>query len=515
MFFDQYQEFTEEFPDEARRYEAWKAENSKRGTKKGSDKSESKKRKRSKSPAADGKKVARKSRGKGSRKNLNDEDEDDADDEEEEDDEMDIAVVHDDNDDAGKDEAEFDEKPSRSAPPRRIKTTTNKTPASTPRSRSLTHSSSVSKKPQKRETTTGSTQPPIVIVDPAIDNQRTSKLIAGLKGIKQSDLPQHEDIMQTKIVPVDRAPFPADYKPAGMVFIHISHCIAFLIFPVSSHFRSLSFPCIVGGHAVLILEPYREFMSELPLDFISQEELQLVQAICSLSTATAVGKIIGVQSATSRGGSGPNQASSNEEDVQGSQEGNRPPDDALFVKMNIGGDHFKVLYLPFASPLMRTDVFLIDKTAYDKILKAPWLVPNAQVRRPFAADEDDGLGAEWLEGSIYHVRPDFKKNPYRSISVVWMKLEESPRRWFYAYTQTDNICSPWDLQLSKYVLPENIPSIVPLPSSLQGHTVDAMAVLAYLKRYICQTIMRQLMYLFLFDSSHFSDRISILFFCHI
>ena len=248
-----------------------------------------------------------------------------------------------------------------------------------------------------------------------------------------------------------------------------------------SHFRILSFPYAVGGHVVLILEPYREFVSELPLDFISQEEVQLVQSICSLTTATAVGKIIGVQPATS-GGHGSPRASTNEEDGQGSQEGR---EDALFVKLNVGGDHYTVLYLPFASPMMRTDVFLIDKTAYDKLLKAPWMVPNAQVRRPFAADEDDGRGAEWLEGSIYDIRADFKKNPYRSVSVVWMKLEESPRRWFYAYTQTDNLCSPWDLSLSKYVLPEHIPSTPPLPASLQGHTVDAMSVLAYLKRYIC------------------------------
>ena len=483
LLFYQYQEYTEEFPDEARRYEAWKAASSKHGTKKGNDKSESKKRKRSKS-SSDGKKIARKNRGKASRKKFDDEDEDDADDEQE-DDEMDIAVVNDDDDDAANDdEAEFDENTNRSASSRRVKTTVNKTPASTPRSRSSSHSTSVPKKSIKRETN-GSSQPPIVVLDPMVDNQRTSKLIAALKGIKQSDLPKHEDIMQTKIVPVERAPFPADYKPTGRTFIYITHCIVILIFAVSSSFRSFSSPFIVDGHAVLILEPYREFVSELPLDFISQEELQLVQAICSLTTATAIGKIIGVQPATSRG-SGSNQASANDE---GGQE-NHFPDDALFVKMNIGGDHFTVLYLPFASPLMRTDVFLIDKTAYDKILKAPWLVPNAQVRRPFAPDEEDGLGAEWLEGSIYHIRPDFKKNPYRSISVVWMKLEESPRRWFYAYTQTDNMCSPWDLSVSKYVLPENIPPIVPLPSSLQGHNVDAMAVLAYLKRYICHTILR-------------------------
>ena len=135
---------------------------------------------------------------------------------------MDIAVVNDDDDDdaGGKDEAEFDEKASRSAPHRRLKATINKTSTSTPRSRTLTPSTSVSKKLIKREPNE-STQPPIVKVDPTIDNQRTAKLIAGLKGIKQSDLPQHEDIMQAKIVPVDRAPFPPDFKPTGMVSIRL------------------------------------------------------------------------------------------------------------------------------------------------------------------------------------------------------------------------------------------------------------------------------------------------------
>lgn len=244
LLFDQYQEYTEEFPEEARRYKAWKAEGGKRGTKKGNDKSENKKRKRSESSSSDGKrKIARKSRVKASRKKFDDEDEDDDADDEQDDDEMDIAVVvNDDDDDAGNDEAEFNENTNRSASSRRVKTTTKKTPGSTPRSRSLSHStSSVPKTSQKRETN-GSSQPPIVVVDHLVDNQRTSKIIAGLKGIKQSDLPKQEDIMQTNVVPVERAPFPADYKPEGRTFIHISHCIiAVLIFAVSSLVRSISF----------------------------------------------------------------------------------------------------------------------------------------------------------------------------------------------------------------------------------------------------------------------------------
>jgi hypothetical protein len=116
-----------------------------------------------------------------------------------------------------------------------------------------------------------------------------------------------------------------------------------------------------------------------------------------------------------------------------------------------------------------------------KHLKASWLIPNAQVSRMFAADDGDGV--ELLEGTIYNVRADFKNNPYNSISVAWLKREQGTNKWFYADLQEDNLCSPWDLQLSKYILLQNVhPSS--LPASLQtGATITAPAVLEYLKTF--------------------------------
>lgn len=75
-----------------------------------------------------------------------------------------------------------------------------------------------------------------------------------------------------------------------------------------------------------------------------------------------------------------------------------------------------------------------------------------------------------------------KINPYSSVSVVWMELERHPRSWFYSYDQMDNNCSPWDLQLSQYVLPENVHKM-PLPPSLLKKNVTADAILLHLKRF--------------------------------
>ena len=74
-----------------------------------------------------------------------------------------------------------------------------------------------------------------------------------------------------------------------------------------------------------------------------------------------------------------------------------------------------------------------------------------------------------------------KEDPYSSISVVWLDQESNPRRWFYAYQQLDNLCSPWDLQLSAFVLPENVRPVI-LPHALTLGCLTAKTVLSYLQR---------------------------------
>lgn len=59
-------------------------------------------------------------------------------------------------------------------------------------------------------------------------------------------------------------------------------------------------------------------------------------------------------------------------------------------------------------------------------------------------------------GSIYNIRSDMAKNPYNSISVVWVDRDAETSTWVYKYDQLDNECSPWDLKLSKFVLPEKV-----------------------------------------------------------
>lgn len=85
--------------------------------------------------------------------------------------------------------------------------------------------------------------------------------------------------------------------------------------------------------------------------------------------------------------------------------------------------------------------------------------------------------------SIYHIRKDMRRNPYCSISVVWMELERNPKSWFYSYDQMDNLCSPWDLYLSQYVLPENVRAL-PIPKSLSMAHASAKAVLLHLEGYV-------------------------------
>ena len=82
---------------------------------------------------------------------------------------------------------------------------------------------------------------------------------------------------------------------------------------------------------------------------------------------------------------------------------------------------------------------------------------------------------------IYHVTTDMKSNPFASISVVWMQLEQYSKFWFYSYDQQDNFCSPWDLELSDNVLPKYV-RIEPLPRSLAVGSITATAVIHYLQR---------------------------------
>ena len=115
---------------------------------------------------------------------------------------------------------------------------------------------------------------------------------------------------------------------------------------------------------------------------------------------------------------------------------------------------------------------------YVSSLRAPWLVVNAPVRRAFA--NEDGTRMEWIEGSIYHIG-DLKRNPYRAVSVAWVGLDQSDGTWAYRLLQTDNECSPWDLQFSAFVLAKNFKPRS-FPQALRVGDISAALILDYLKR---------------------------------
>jgi hypothetical protein len=183
----QLQEYADEFPEEAEAYLASKKTKQPRKTKesggakrakgKAGDETPSRKRKAS-SSSSSGKK---KSKGKG-RLSDDEEDEEEEEDEDEEDEDAD-------------DEAEFEEDHAPSTPSRRAKTVQPKKPDT---SKGTAHGSKARHTPSASAGTTD--QPPVVVLDPHLTNTRAAKVVSSLKGIKQSDLPDSENI--TKAVTV-------------------------------------------------------------------------------------------------------------------------------------------------------------------------------------------------------------------------------------------------------------------------------------------------------------------------
>lgn len=73
------------------------------------------------------------------------------------------------------------------------------------------------------------------------------------------------------------------------------------------------------------------------------------------------------------------------------------------------------------------------------------------------------------------------KIPYNAISVVWVERECDTFDWVYKYDQMDNLCSPWDVKLSRFVLPQKVKAPT-LPRALVVGQLSAASVIDYLKR---------------------------------
>ena len=121
---------------------------------------------------------------------------------------------------------------------------------------------------------------------------------------------------------------------------------------------------------------------------------------------------------------------------------------------------------------------------------------HAQVKRAFAVSEDAPPGGssnrragdvpkavEWLEGNVYFVG-DVDHDPYQSVLVAWVGLEVGTKDWSYRFLQTENACSPWDLELSTFALPRSIaPRSFPLCEG-QVSEVSPRSILRLLDRFL-------------------------------
>lgn len=77
------------------------------------------------------------------------------------------------------------------------------------------------------------------------------------------------------------------------------------------------------------------------------------------------------------------------------------------------------------------------------------------MKRAFASEKNN-TEVEYVEGIIYDIRENYLQEPYQSVLVVWVDQDADDKSWVYKLVQTDNLCSPWELEASSFVFPENI-----------------------------------------------------------
>jgi len=248
------------------------------------------------------------------------------------------------------------------------------------------------------------------------------------KGIKQEDLTQADDLLHTEITEVETVPFPVDYCP------------------------------LEGASAVLILRPYQDFLSSFTeMGNLADEKREAIERPCQSTGNVLRGVVCRI--------------AVNDDDVlRGTS--------TISIRDSIGTMH-SVLFVSFSSTLLRSDEFLIDADRFDKSLKQPILRFGAQVRKLFAAE--DGSRGIWEEGSVYFVSPTLLTDPYQSMRVVWLSQEKETEDWVFAYTQTDCIVSPWEIEASVYVLEDHNLRSQTLPSVLRIGALTPGSVLDYFR----------------------------------
>jgi hypothetical protein len=160
----------------------------------------------------------------------------------------------------------------------------------------------------------------IPYIDPIAAAITTAKTVSSLKGIKQTDLPFGEDLLKTKAVPFERCSFPTDFEP------------------------------LIGGKVTLIPESYRKFITELEPNLLTPEDVELIQDACALQAGLVDCVITASRPAT------PEQQSNQKKLITAQ---------ILTFKVRSasgeGFDVYNMLYVPFSSPLLITDIFLLDR----------------------------------------------------------------------------------------------------------------------------------------------------------
>jgi hypothetical protein len=273
--------------------------------------------------------------------------------------------------------------------------------------------------------------------------QASANLIASSDGLKQDDLLPEDDLLHCELVPNVCVAFPPDYMPA------------------------------LGTSAVLVLKPYRDFLSSLTLESLSSEQREAIEKPCASSDNVLRGTIMQVTANLSLSLCGTS---------------------TVVLRVREGLD-FNLLFAPFSSPLLQTDEFLLDSQRYDASLVKPYLIAGAQVRKMFAlppsdSDGESSFDAQWMEGSLYYVPSTMHTDPFQCLKVVWLSQEKDTADWVFAYLQTDCDVSPWDLEPSSYVLPEENVRPRKLPGALKIGKLDPAVVLDYFKSLDCADIFR-------------------------
>lgn len=216
----------------------------------------------------------------------------------------------------------------------------------------------------------------------------------------QTQVPEiQQPLVDVMFEPYETSPYPADYHPAE------------------------------GDAVVLVLQPYRELIASITQS-TALASFSDLNAVCKYNVPILTGKISAVKQHIK-------QPQANLRDYK------------TYVTIATSQGSFTILYLPFSSPLLTGETYFILQHKYRSSLKSPWMVVNAQVKRPLASRT--GTGVLWLEGNIYYIG-NIDENPYRSVLVAWVGLEGATKEWSYRIDQTDNECSPWDLHLSSFAV---------------------------------------------------------------